>query len=186
MMFKGTKALGTAALVAAVFLPAQAFAVAGPGSLKKQAEMMEAMEKDKAKAAGTPAPAPAGTPAPTPTPTPTPTPAPTPTPSPTPAPPPGPRSEAPLLLAQADTIDPAAAERGKQNYKAYCQKCHGLNMVTTAAGFFDLRKLKPDEKPRFVNSVTNGLRAMPAWGSIIKPAEIEDLWAYVITTNTKK
>jgi mono/diheme cytochrome c family protein len=155
MTLMGRQALGTAALFAAVFLPSPAFAVAGPGSLKKQAEMMEAMDKEKA-AAQAPTPA-------------------------TPA-------EANPEAAPSATldIDPAAADRGRGLYKAYCQKCHGLNMVTTAAGFFDLRKLQPTEKPRFVHSVTHGLRAMPAWGGAIQLSEMDDLWAYVMSVNLRK
>lgn len=45
--------------------------------------------------------------------------------------------------------------------------------------FYDPRNFPHDEKPRFINSVTNGKRAMPAWGALVKPAEIELLWAYV-------
>ena len=54
-------------------------------------------------------------------------------------------------------------------------------MVSSGAGFFDLRTFPSDQKARFVSSVTNGKRALPAWGSILKPDEIESLWAYVST-----
>jgi len=52
-------------------------------------------------------------------------------------------------------------------------------MVSTGGGFFDLRTFPVDQKPRFVSSVTNGKRAMPAWGGVLKAEEIESLWAYV-------
>ena len=64
-------------------------------------------------------------------------------------------------------------------YRDYCQKCHGLNMVSPGGGFFDLRTFPHDDKARFVNSVTNGKRAMPAWGTVLKPTDIETVWAYI-------
>lgn len=75
--------------------------------------------------------------------------------------------------------DPARVAQGKQLFKDYCQKCHGIGMVSPGPPFFDLRTFPHDEKARFVEAVTNGKRAMPAWGAIIKTGEIELLWAYV-------
>lgn len=75
--------------------------------------------------------------------------------------------------------DPAAVAQGLRLYKDLCQKCHGVDMVSPGGSFFDLRTFPADAKPRFVESVTNGKRAMPAWGSVLKPAEIDLLWAYV-------
>ena len=48
-------------------------------------------------------------------------------------------------------------------------------------GAFDLRKFPHDDHARFVNSVTHGKNTMPAWGDILKPEEIDALWAYVLT-----
>jgi mono/diheme cytochrome c family protein len=76
-------------------------------------------------------------------------------------------------------ISPALAEKGLAMYKSYCQKCHGIDMVTPGGSFFDLRTFPLDDKQRFVQSVTDGKRAMPAWGSVLKPADIDALWAYV-------
>jgi mono/diheme cytochrome c family protein len=75
--------------------------------------------------------------------------------------------------------DPVVVEKGRGMYRDYCQKCHGLNMVSPGGGFFDLRTFPHDDKARFVNSVTNGKRAMPAWGPILKPADIDTVWAYI-------
>ena len=44
----------------------------------------------------------------------------------------------------------------------------------------DLSKFPPDEKNRFVTSVTRGKNQMPPWGGVLQPAEIESLWAYVM------
>jgi mono/diheme cytochrome c family protein len=47
-------------------------------------------------------------------------------------------------------------------------------------GAFDLRTFPHDQRARFVNSVTNGKNSMPPWGGLLKPEEIEELWAYVV------
>ncbi len=47
-------------------------------------------------------------------------------------------------------------------------------------GAFDLRTFPHDQHSRFVSSVTNGKNSMPPWGGLLKPVEIEDLWAYVV------
>ena len=75
--------------------------------------------------------------------------------------------------------DPVAVDKGRRLYKDLCQKCHGVDMVSPGGSFFDLRTFPPDDKLRFVESVTHGKRAMPAWGGVLKPAEVDLLWAYV-------
>ena len=82
--------------------------------------------------------------------------------------------------------DPSKADVGKRAYTSFCARCHGLNMQVSGASFFDLRKLRAEEKTRFMNSVRNGVRAMPAWGENLKPEEYENLWSYIMTTNNKK
>ena len=62
-------------------------------------------------------------------------------------------------------------------------KCHGIDMASPGAPFFDLRTFPHGEKLRFVASVSNGKRAMPAWGTIIPLRDIEMLWAYVSSYN---
>ena len=40
----------------------------------------------------------------------------------------------------------------------------------------------PDDKARFVHSVTEGKNGrMPPWGDLLKADEVEELWAYVKT-----
>lgn len=88
------------------------------------------------------------------------------------------------LVSAAAAAQPAqaqAADKGRQLYNSYCARCHGLNMVTPGSAFFDLRTLRSDEQERFERSVSQGLRAMPAWGSILKPDDMQALWAYVST-----
>jgi cytochrome c55X len=86
-----------------------------------------------------------------------------------------------MAVAAAQPADPAPSpERGRQLYNSYCARCHGINMVHSGGAAFDLRTLAPEEHERFERSVTQGLRAMPAWGSILKPADIESLWTFVM------
>ena len=47
-------------------------------------------------------------------------------------------------------------------------------------GAFDLMTFPKDNPSRFRNSVTNGKNSMPPWGGLLKPEEIEALWAYVV------
>jgi mono/diheme cytochrome c family protein len=88
-------------------------------------------------------------------------------------------------MAQDNSFDPANIDKGKRLYTSYCARCHGLNMVSTGAGFFDLRQFPADDKKRFFKSVNEGVRAMPAWSSQLKPEELEQLWAYTIGSRKK-
>lgn len=95
-------------------------------------------------------------------------------------------STALALGSGACLAQPSEVDLGKRVYISFCARCHGINMVSTASGFFDLRQFPPDNKARFVESVTKGLRAMPAWGDAIKPDELDQLWAYVLSNSKVK
>ena len=82
--------------------------------------------------------------------------------------------------AQQTAPDPVAA--GRSIYVSACQRCHGIDLATSGIGF-DLRSFPQHDKERFVRSVTDGLRAMPAWGATLKPAQIDLLWAYIGSVN---
>jgi mono/diheme cytochrome c family protein len=73
----------------------------------------------------------------------------------------------------------AQISKGAAIYSQNCSPCHGPRMRDPDAAF-DLRKLSPDQKPRFVLSVTKGKNQMPPWGDLFKSDEIEALWAYVM------
>lgn len=79
--------------------------------------------------------------------------------------------------AQDAPVEPSAA-KGRSLYMSYCARCHGVNMVNTGVSF-DLRSFPKDQKDRFVRSVTQGVRAMPAWGQTLKPQELDSLWLYI-------
>ena len=54
------------------------------------------------------------------------------------------------------------AEAGAAIYDDYCSRCHGESLRNTSGGVtFDLRRLRENERERFVNSVLNGKKDMP-------------------------
>ena len=78
------------------------------------------------------------------------------------------------------SADDAATAQGERIYENYCATCHGEQLKNNSAGLtFDLRRLKPDEHARFVNSVLNGKNKMPPWKGVLEEGEIEQLWAYL-------
>jgi mono/diheme cytochrome c family protein len=89
-----------------------------------------------------------------------------------------------LLTAVAGTSLGVAAQdaaQGKQIYARNCLQCHGRNLVTAGAGIYDLRQFPEDDRARFEASVTKGKKAMPPMGDKLTAAQIDDLWAYVMT-----
>ena len=84
------------------------------------------------------------------------------------------------------TLGAAAAgavtvEMGRAVYNQLCLHCHGRDMVNPGTASFDLRRFPRDDRARFFNSVTNGRGAMPAWGDLLRPGELDALWLYVAT-----
>ena len=74
---------------------------------------------------------------------------------------------------------PDQIKKGAGIFAQNCSPCHGARMADPNAAF-DLRRFPQDQKSRFVNSVTKGKNAMPPWGDLFNPDEIDALWAYVI------
>jgi mono/diheme cytochrome c family protein len=88
------------------------------------------------------------------------------------------------LSAQPFRAEDFASEEvqaGSSLYSRNCAICHGQHMENPDAdiGAFDLRQFPHDQHDRFVASVSQGVNAMPAWVGVLKPAEVEALWAYV-------
>jgi mono/diheme cytochrome c family protein len=95
-------------------------------------------------------------------------------------------SAMPVVSAPGTSSDSAVVptaealyKKGKTSFRKRCARCHGVNMVNPGVGVFDLRTFPHDDKARFVDSVSNGKNAMPSWGEVLKPADIDMLWVYV-------
>ncbi len=88
------------------------------------------------------------------------------------------------LLASAypasaqDALKPEQVKSGSETYARHCAACHGPRMADPE-GAPDLRKFPRDQRERFVSSVAKGKNSMPPWGDLLKPDEIDALWAYV-------
>jgi mono/diheme cytochrome c family protein len=81
-----------------------------------------------------------------------------------------------ILCANAEET---VADKGARVYDKYCATCHGDDLENNSGVAFDLRRLKADEHPRFVNSVLHGKKVMPAWQGVLTSEQIEELWAYI-------
>ncbi|MBI5790104.1 MAG: cytochrome c [Rhodocyclales bacterium] len=88
----------------------------------------------------------------------------------------------PETSSSVTTVVPSA-DLGRRAYTTYCTRCHGINLVVGSSAFFDLRTFPPEDKDRFLSSVSKGLRAMPAWGGIVKQHEMESIWLYIGSVN---
>jgi mono/diheme cytochrome c family protein len=69
-------------------------------------------------------------------------------------------------------------QAGADIYERNCSPCHGPRMLDPQSAF-NLRNFPHDQHDRFVNSVARGKNQMPPWGDMLKPDDIEALWAYV-------
>lgn len=91
-------------------------------------------------------------------------------------------SSIPAAAQHGDIVINTAAQiqQDRALYVRHCAQCLGINMVTPGTVAFDLRTLPHDAMARFVNSVTHGKNnRMPAWGDVLSPQQIDELWAYV-------
>ena len=86
--------------------------------------------------------------------------------------------------AAQESFAPEQIKKGASIYSQNCSPCHGPRMADPQ-GAFDLRTFPPDQKSRFLNSVTNGKNSMPPWGGLFNPDQIESLWAYVMAGEKK-
>jgi len=80
---------------------------------------------------------------------------------------------------QARTFTPEQLKTGAEIYARNCSPCHGARMLDPQ-GASDLRKFPRGERERFIDSVTRGKNQMPPWGGLLKPEDVEALWAYVV------
>lgn len=82
--------------------------------------------------------------------------------------------------AHAQNFTPEQFKQGSDLYARNCSACHGMRMKNPE-GAFDLPTFPKDGKERFMRSVSKGKNSMPPWEGMLKPEEIEALWAYVYT-----
>ena len=82
--------------------------------------------------------------------------------------------------AQEAGVTPEQVKRGAEIYALNCSPCHGPRLYGEESAF-DLRTFPRDQRQRFITSVANGRNQMPPWGALLKPEDIEALWAYVLT-----
>jgi mono/diheme cytochrome c family protein len=79
--------------------------------------------------------------------------------------------------------DPKLAAKGEAIYADFCWTCHGERLRNPGGGTsFDLRRLKPEDYSRFVNSVLNGKNTMPPWRGVLDTEQIDSIWAYIRAT----
>ena len=77
------------------------------------------------------------------------------------------------------TFPPEQVQKGAALYKVHCEQCHGVNLVGPPWAA-DLDKFPRDQPGRFLDAVTYGIRNMPPWGDLLKPEDIQALWAYLV------
>jgi mono/diheme cytochrome c family protein len=82
--------------------------------------------------------------------------------------------------AQSPQFPPEQVQRGAQLFALNCATCHGTRMRNPQWAI-DLHTFPRDAKNRFVDSVLNGKRNMPPWDDLLKPNDLDALWAYVAT-----
>jgi mono/diheme cytochrome c family protein len=85
----------------------------------------------------------------------------------------------------AQPFPPEQVSKGAQLYEAHCQSCHGSRLANPPWAA-DLRTFPREDRARFVDTVTYGKRGMPPWDDVLKPGDIEALWAYVVAGEGKK
>jgi mono/diheme cytochrome c family protein len=85
----------------------------------------------------------------------------------------------PAVAAAAEDFPPERIRAGAALFSRNCSPCHGTRMQNPESAF-DLREFPPGQHERFVSSVTRGKNQMPPWGDLLKPDDIEALWAYVM------
>ena len=80
-------------------------------------------------------------------------------------------------VAHAETD---AAKAGETVYGNYCSNCHGEGLINTSGGVtFDLRRLRAQDRDRFLSAVLDGKSQMPPWRGALDMAQIDAIWAYI-------
>src|SRR5262249_31995003 len=69
-------------------------------------------------------------------------------------------------------------EAGAQLYEGHCMGCHGEELKAPGPSL-DLRKLAPQQRPRFDKVGFGGQSPQPPWRGTLGQAELDQLWAYI-------
>jgi mono/diheme cytochrome c family protein len=86
---------------------------------------------------------------------------------------------APVARAESD----ARVATGATVYDNYCGFCHGEKLSNTSGGVtFDLRRLRPEDRERFLAVVLNGKNQMPPWRGVLEMDQIDAIWSYIRAT----
>jgi mono/diheme cytochrome c family protein len=88
-------------------------------------------------------------------------------------------------VPEANQFPPEQVTKGADIYAQHCATCHG-NRMANPPWAIDLATFPRDSRARFVDAVTNGVRNMPPWGDLLKPDDIEALWAYLVAGEQTK
>src|SRR5207244_12161650 len=86
----------------------------------------------------------------------------------------------------AKPFSPEQIRKGAELFATNCSTCHGNRMAKPEWAPVDLRKFPPEDRARFVDTVSNGIRSMPPWSDVLKPDDVEALWAYVVAGEAKQ
>ena len=78
-----------------------------------------------------------------------------------------------------EQFSPVQIEKGAEIYARTCAPCHGPRMADPH-GASNLRAFPRDQKDRFVVLVVKGRNNMPPLGDLLKPDDLDALWAYVV------
>jgi mono/diheme cytochrome c family protein len=84
--------------------------------------------------------------------------------------------------ADSQTLTPKP-DKGAAVYRDYCSPCHGYHLQNNGGVTFDLRRLGPQDRDRFINSVLNGKNKMPPWRGVLDLEQIEAIWIYIQTNS---
>ena len=83
------------------------------------------------------------------------------------------------VAAQEASFPPEKVRNGAETYALNCSPCHGPRLYGEESAF-DLRTLTRRPARTLHRVGDHGKNQMPPWGGLLKPEEIEALWAYVI------
>jgi mono/diheme cytochrome c family protein len=82
------------------------------------------------------------------------------------------------FIGHAIAQDQEQIEQGEALYDEHCAQCHGEKLRSSGA-IPDLRLLKPEDRPRFLQTVNDGRGQMPSWRGQLSDEEIDAIWAYI-------